>query len=623
MNAGILHEMTSADESTKRRRRPGWQRKLLAIAMGLLPFVVLEAGLRIAGVGARPQDLHAGFGGQSPLFEADGDEFRTSVAKEQFFVQQQFAADKPADEFRIFCLGGSTVQGRPYRPETSFAGWLEVELNSIDRGRTCNVVNCGGVSYASYRLVPVLEEVLNYDPDLIIVATGHNEFLEDRTYQSMKDRSGVRLWVENQSRRLRTVTLARQLFGRSPQLAPADGRPVSGDVVQARLDADEGYAAYERDDEWHQQVAEQFSDSVDRMIELCHDQNVPLVLVQLGANLRDCPPFKSAHRADLGVGAEQQWQRLFDQAHDAEVKNPAQALKLYEQAAELDDQYALLHFRMARCYEQLQQYDEARQAYEAALDADICPLRITSELTRRLNNAAAAGDTILVDVATPVAESAPDRIPGYESYIDHVHPSISTHQRIAREILEQLQTSQLVAAPLPSAESLPSAVERRRWYSEHFASLPEAYFSNGRRRIGWVEGWARRQRLADEVEPVDGAGYLRASLRSLDLHDYDRAADQLLMTLAVSPDQTEAALHHAVRLAAEGRPGDGAWMLQQIGLTSLATSLQRQFELAQLLIERAGAEALPGTHPADEFSEFRDAGPAEWRTWFPELNQPR
>ncbi|GAB5443674.1 MAG: tetratricopeptide repeat protein [Fuerstiella sp.] len=609
--------MTSADESTKRRRRPGWQRKLLAIAMGLLPFVVLEAGLRIAGVGAKPQDLHAGFGGQSPLFEADGDEFRTSVAKEQFFVQQQFAADKPADEFRIFCLGGSTVQGRPYRPETSFAGWLEVELNSIDRGRTCNVVNCGGVSYASYRLVPVLEEVLNYDPDLIIVATGHNEFLEDRTYQSMKDRSGVRLWVENQSRRLRTVTLARQLLGRSPQLAPADGRPVSGDVVQARLDADEGYAAYERDDEWHQQVAEQFSDSVDRMIELCHDQNVPLLLVQLGANLRDCPPFKSAHRADLGVGAEQQWQRLFDQAHDAEVKNPAQALKLYEQAAELDDQYALLHFRMARCYEQLQQYVEARQAYQAALNADICPLRITSELTRRLNKAAAAGDTILVDVATPVAEAAPDRIPGYESYIDHVHPSISTHQRIARKILEQLQASQLVAAPLPSA------VERRRLYSEHFASLPEAYFSNGRRRIGWVEGWARRQRLADEVEPVDGAGYLRASLRSLDLHDYDRAADQLLMTLAVSPDQTEAALHHAVRLAAEGRPEDGAWMLQQIGLTSLATSLQRQFELAQLLIERAGAEASSGTNLPDELSKFRDVGPAEWRTWFPELNQPR
>jgi broad specificity phosphatase PhoE len=138
-----------------------------------------------------------------------------------------------------------------------------------------------------------------------------------------------------------------------------------------------------------------------------------------------------------------------------------------------------------------------------------------------------------------------------------------------------------------------------------------------------VEGWARRQRLADEVEPVDGAGYLRASLRSLDLHDYDRAADQLLMTLAVSPEQTEAALHQAVRLAAEGRPEDGAWMLQQISLTSLASPLQRQFELAQLLIEREGVEASPGTLPADDFSAFRDVGPAEWRTWFPELNEPR
>jgi broad specificity phosphatase PhoE len=64
-------------------------------------------------------------------------------------------------------------------------------------------------------------------------------------------------------------------------------------------------------------------------------------------------------------------------------------------------------------------------------------------------------------------------------------------------------------------------------------------------------------------------------------------------------------------------------MLQQISLTSLASPLQRQFELAQLLIEREGVEASPGTLPADDFSAFRDVGPAEWRTWFPELNEPR
>ena len=47
--------------------------------------------------------------------------------------------------------------------------------------RPWQVVNCGGVSYASYRLTPILEEVLTYQPDLMIVCTGHNEFLEARS----------------------------------------------------------------------------------------------------------------------------------------------------------------------------------------------------------------------------------------------------------------------------------------------------------------------------------------------------------------------------------------------------------------------------------------------------------
>ena len=125
------------------------------------------------------EDPFVGFSATRPLFALSEDDSRYEIAKGKLthFQPDSFAAHKPAGEFRIFCLGGSTVQGRPYSIETSFTSWLELSLQAADPSRTWRVVNCGGVSYATYRLVPMLEEVLNYEPDLVIFCEGHNEFL--------------------------------------------------------------------------------------------------------------------------------------------------------------------------------------------------------------------------------------------------------------------------------------------------------------------------------------------------------------------------------------------------------------------------------------------------------------
>ena len=141
----------------------------------------------------RPEELgdpFVGFRGSRPLFvrRDDQDRYVLDPDRETFFRPESFAAHKGAREFRIFCLGGSTVQGRPYAIETSFTTWLELSLQAAAPDRQWEVVNCGGVSYASYRLAPILSEILNYQPDLIIVYTGHNEFLEERTYGAIKAR---------------------------------------------------------------------------------------------------------------------------------------------------------------------------------------------------------------------------------------------------------------------------------------------------------------------------------------------------------------------------------------------------------------------------------------------------
>ena len=240
-------------------RRP-WPRWILfrafAVFLGLSPLLLSEITLRMLDWGEpnRHEDPFLGFSAVYPLFVLDetGTRYEISPSRRTFFCPESFAAVKPPEEFRIFCLGGSTVQGRPFTTETSFTTWLELSLEAADTTRTWEVVNCGGVSYASYRLVPILEEVLGYEPDLVIIYTGHNEFLEDRSYGHIRDRPAVVTRILEAASRLRTFVVLRHGVIRltSAQTAPAEGKPVVPAEVDAVLDQGEGLEFFRRDPKW-------------------------------------------------------------------------------------------------------------------------------------------------------------------------------------------------------------------------------------------------------------------------------------------------------------------------------------------------------------------------------------
>ena len=148
--------------------------RLAAVLLSLLPLLVCELVFIALGWG-RPgevEDPYVGFDEQRPLFVRRGGNYEIPESRQEFFQPASFAAEKPAGTFRIFCLGGSTVQGRPYATETSFTAWLALNLQAAEDSRRWEVVNCGGVSYASYRLVPILRELLAHEPDLFVIYTG-------------------------------------------------------------------------------------------------------------------------------------------------------------------------------------------------------------------------------------------------------------------------------------------------------------------------------------------------------------------------------------------------------------------------------------------------------------------
>src|SRR5687768_4234491 len=246
------------ERETKSRRRL-WLFRLLAVLLSLSPLLILEIALRVAGAGKATSgnDPFVGFSEIHPLFVLNESAGRYEIAKSRLthFQPDSFAAKKDQNEFRVFVLGGSTVQGRPWSIETSFTTWLELHLNAADSSRSYDVVNCGGVSYASYRLVPILQEVLQHQPDLILFCEGHNEFLEDRSYAPIKAQPAALTWTQRQASRLHTYNLLRESVLRAGDSHAANqDRPLLGPEVDARLDWKEGMAEYHRDPKWQRDV---------------------------------------------------------------------------------------------------------------------------------------------------------------------------------------------------------------------------------------------------------------------------------------------------------------------------------------------------------------------------------
>ena len=531
--------------------------------LALLPFLALELALVILDV-ANPSladDPLSGFSQSGRLFELDqrDEVYRTATARGLFFGDQEFAAEKPEDGFRVFCLGGSTVRGRPFTTESSFTRWLDLELADRSEGRTIEAVNCGGLSYASYRLRPIVAEVLRYRPDLIVVATGHNEFLEDRSYRGLKDRNAAVAWLEDRAMSLRTVTWCRRWLQSDEPEKQSEGP----EEVQARLDEQRGFASYFRDAEWQDEVVSQYVESLKAMIAACRRAEVPLVLVRLGSNLRDCPPFKSEHRAGITPGELSTWQAAMDAGVVAtDERRLDQALMAFREAEEIDDQFALVAWRIARTLDRLGRPEEAATAYRRARDLDVCPLRMTTRLDKSLQRVASQSGTPLVDAAGAIEADSDDGLPGSDWYVDHVHPTLRGQQRIAELLVEEIARGgwlELSAAATAARVRL----NRRR----HFRRLGPVFFSNGSRRVEWLENWARRQRLDAEVQPVSWIEFARAGNRAMDFGQWEDAWKAYAQALAACPEVAPAAvtvLRHACWLFEQGRSGDAADLVDRL-----------------------------------------------------------
>lgn len=458
--------------------------------MGLSLFVLVEVVCRLFDLG-HPQpidDPFVGFSELQPLFQFNETEARYEIPKPRlkFFAEESFPTRKPPGTFRIFCLGGSTVQGRPFSKETSFTTFLQIGLGEADPTRNWEVINCGGISYASYRLVPMLEECLNYEPDLFILCTGHNEFLEDRSYGHLRDVAPIAAAPMKAAFQLRSFHLARGLF--QPSTRPTqtdDSRPELGPDVQARLDYHGGLKEYVRDDEWRAGVMRHFEFNINRLIQAARQRDVPVLLVLPPSNLADTPPFKSLPKKGPTkdeITRHREWLETAGRLQKTDLYGAVEAL---EEALKIDDRQAAVQYFLGRLLERAGETPRARAAYVQARDHDICPLRILTPMEEALRSAASHWRVPLLDAHALLESKTDDGLLDNSWLVDHVHPSIAGHEQIALALIHLLPEEHMAS---PKGDWPAKATEQFRRHREDLSPL---YFLKGEQRLENLRDWTR------------------------------------------------------------------------------------------------------------------------------------
>jgi len=256
------------------------------VLFSLIPLAallaVLEGGGRIIELWIPPRivDLGQGFLPGSRLFVPDPDDpamLITNPDKLVSFQNQRFPLTKTPGTMRLFILGGSSVNYLQYELP-HMAERLRQAL--APRFQEVEIINCGGLSYGTHRLVLIAAEVLDYAPDVLLIYSGHNEFEELEqldlahlrflplqrflshfaTYRFVRDRiAAIQIAHLEEDRR------RREIADSVPDTSRTWNRIFSPDEIRERM------ISYER--------------NLSTMIELCQSRRVPIIIGTVPSNL--------------------------------------------------------------------------------------------------------------------------------------------------------------------------------------------------------------------------------------------------------------------------------------------------------------------------------------------------
>jgi hypothetical protein len=463
-------------------------RPLRSITVGALLLLSFEVAARQFGWldPTEREDPYLGFPGTSPLYRVErataGTEVYRRSPNKGSYREAEFPVDKSPREFRVFCIGGSSVRSDAFMsPDASFPHLLEVYLGGLLAERAPRVLNGGGGGAGSVQNLEVAREVLDEGADLLVIypeggeknlvpplpqsvmaladdahparAAARRELAQLRLYQAVRD--GYRALMPSDpagggaasafsafalsavSRPFSKDTFTR-LFefktDRAPVLMPHLIAP--GDIAHAH---------------------ERFTRNLAAMAQLAHDAGVPILFVQPVRNLKASFYLRfHIDPSEIRGGDVDGWRRAWEAGLAAKRAGRCdEAVTLLRSVRDfyVEDRDEILAFDVGECLERLGRFDEAQAEYAKPY--------LEHPMRRLIAEAAAQSGVPLVDPYPRLLQIADHGLPGYDLFTDAFHPMPATNRVIALAVLDAIREQGWGGKERPPGDPAQADAERR------------------------------------------------------------------------------------------------------------------------------------------------------------------
>lgn len=335
-----------------------------------------------------------------------------------------FSANKDSHQFRIFVLGESAARGE-FLADFSFARMLQAVLQSNNLQIKVETINTGIPAINSWVINEIAGEIVDYQPDLVIIYAGHNEFIGPYGPASVFSGNAGRLAAKT------------GIFASSLHLI----RKLKSDKLPENLQQGwqglEMFASnrIEPDDMRIETCRANWRKNLSEMLGKLKSKAIPTIICSVPSNLRDCPPFMSKK---LNPSNEELIEKLVQYYDEKDWQNLDQ---LFSQNQILLEKHALANWLWGQSKLHLGEAKLAKPIFKKARDLDCFKVRTTSGMNLTTGEVASSTGAYFIDLDPFFSQASKDEITGNELIYDHVHLTEKGHYIAAKAIFNKIKSS--------------------------------------------------------------------------------------------------------------------------------------------------------------------------------------
>lgn len=366
-------------------------RKAVVLLLGLLAsFVFCELAL-VLFVKEPPENVSPQFKYNyldiySKAFEKFQNNDAVMYRSVRPLMEEQFFPAVPNKHIkRVFLIGESTAQ----QYDTNL---LQTLLQQVLPQFDFDIINCGMGAYDAYRTRLIGEEIVDYQPDLILVIVGNSEFHATRRINRFHY-----LGLLSKSRLFRLIT---------DHFNP----PLKIDNLE---EANSYYQA-----------------NIEDLFETIKNHNIPAVLCTLPVNYRyfNCTRVVPLKYLVLNM--------LYLHFNDYDLSE-----KFTRSLPKDNNLESYIYYQLGKLADKRRKYQDALKFYSQQMESFIFPITCPPSRNDLIRHIANNNNILLADVQHRFEQLAPNGLPGFDLFKDNNHVWPSSYQIYSEEIVSTMMTA--------------------------------------------------------------------------------------------------------------------------------------------------------------------------------------